>query len=66
MRKEYVLWFLVGASITQSFINYFFGFDSWVLFIGLSAFFLGLICITPIKTLEEDIFNETTTQKGRS
>ena len=58
MKKETILWLLVGVSITQAFINIYFKYPSWMLFSGLSAFFLGVICITPKKTLEESFFNE--------
>ena len=59
MNKETVLWLLIGASSIQGFINLYFntGERSGMLFIGLSAFFLGLLCITPNKTLEEDLID---------
>lgn len=53
MKKETVLCILMGSSALRSFINLYRGHTSWMLFTGLSAFFIGLLCITPKKTLEE-------------
>ena len=58
MKKETILWLLVGASMAQAFINISSDYPSWMLFAGLSAFFLGVLCITPKKILEESLFNE--------
>lgn len=55
MKKETVLWLLVGGSMLQAFVNIYFGFSSWMLFAWLSAFFLGLLCITSQKILKEDL-----------
>ena len=48
-----MLWLLIGTSSVQGFVNIYLGDVSWMLFMGLSAFFLGLFCITPNQVLEE-------------
>ena len=65
MNKETILWMLIGATITQSFVNEYLGYPSWMLFAGLSAFFLGVLCITPKKILEETLFNEVKNEKRK-
>lgn len=65
MKKETILWLLIGVSTLQGFVNLYLGYSSWMLFIGLLAFFLGLICITPTEVLSEYIIKELKDKNGR-
>lgn len=65
MKKENILWLLVGATIAQAFINLYLGYSSWMLFTGLSSLFVALLCVTPKTILGEELINEVKNEKRK-